>query len=551
MNNSLITLLVLAAAPYFISLGASSLWDSNEAFYAETPREMLESSDYINPSFNYQPRFNKPPLCYWVVALFYKLFGVSEAVERVTIALAAMAMIATAYMLGSVIFSVEAGLLAAVGLAAAPRFLMFSRRIMIDVYLAMFMSLTLLFFVLADKCPRKRRLFLALMYASAGLGVMTKGPVALALPALAFIICLALYRRLKKIREMMLPVGIVMIAAIVLPWYVAIYHQHGWGYIETFLLKDNLSRYTQPVWGPRRGLFFYAPVMIGDLFPWSFFVAPALWVAARNRAWLKRDESQNTALLIIWVVVIAGFFSLSKNKEDLYILPAYPAASALIGGLLARFIDKDAAGLCGSPVRWTSVALGAVLSLAGAVVIYLFSEGAQVYRLSGAVAIGYVALAAGLTAALLAAFKRRFIAIGAIALAVISLNWVFVMCTLPDFERFKPVRTFCEMISRRAAQDSLAGYYRVASPSMAFYLRRPIFEYYRPEEVEQALLSGKEVYCLMSAQDYEAMKETLPVATYVLASRPVFQVKLRGILDRVEPPQLVIISNKGGTENAR
>jgi len=73
----LIILLALAAAPYFIGLGASSLWDSNEAFYAQTPREMIESGDYINPSFNYQPRFNKPPLSYWVVAAFYKLFGVS------------------------------------------------------------------------------------------------------------------------------------------------------------------------------------------------------------------------------------------------------------------------------------------------------------------------------------------------------------------------------------------------------------------------------------------------------------------------------------------
>src|ERR1044072_9965758 len=122
MNKLLIVILVFAAAPYFIRLGASSLWDSNEAFYAETPREMIESGDYINPTFNYQPRFNKPPLCYWIVALFYKLFGASESVERVTIALAAIAMIATASALGSAIFSFEAGLLAAVGLAAAPRF---------------------------------------------------------------------------------------------------------------------------------------------------------------------------------------------------------------------------------------------------------------------------------------------------------------------------------------------------------------------------------------------------------------------------------------------
>jgi 4-amino-4-deoxy-L-arabinose transferase-like glycosyltransferase len=568
----LIVILILAATPYFMCLGASSLWDSNEAFYAETPREMIESGDYINPSFNYQPRFNKPPLCYWVVAFFYKLFGTSESVERITIALAALLMIATAFALGSVACSsegrsfegcsVEAGLFAAISLSAVPRFLMFSRRIMIDVYLAMFMSLTLLFFILAEKYPQRRRLFLALMYASAGLGVMTKGPVAAALPAIAFIIYLALYRRLNKLREMMLPMGIVIMAVIVLPWYVAIYQQHGWGYIQAFLLRDNLSRYTQPVWGPRRGLLFYIPVVLGDLFPWSFFLLPAIWVGARSEIAVRMplrdsktinsgDRSHIKGLLIIWVLVIVGFFSLSQNKEDLYILPIYPAASALVGGMLARFVSKDASDLARSPVRWAAVLVGILISLAGATVVYLFTAGAEVYRLAGVAALGYAATFGGLIAALLAAFKKRLMAIVAIAFTVIISSWIFVTNTLPDFERFKPVRLLCDVIDRSAAPDSLVGYYRVASPSMVFYLRRQIFEYYNPQEVVQAFGSGKEAYCLMAMQDYEAMKGALPHSTYVLASHPVFQVKLRGIFDKVEPPQVVIISNKGGIEIAR
>jgi 4-amino-4-deoxy-L-arabinose transferase-like glycosyltransferase len=581
MNNSLhrgraalIIILILAATPYFIRLGASSLWDSNEAFYAETPREMIESGDYINPSFNYQPRFNKPPLCYWVAAFLYKLFGVSETVERAGIALAAMVMIAAAYALGSQTFSVEAGLLAAVGLAAAPRFLMFSRRIMIDVYLAMFMSLVLLFFMLAEKYPERRRTFLALMYASAGLGVMTKGPVAIVLPALAFIIYLALRRRLGRIREMMLPIGLVIVSAIVLPWYLAIYHQHGWHYIEAFLFGDNLSRYTQPVWGPRRGAFFYLPVVMGDLFPWSFFLAPALWIAARkwtrfnkrssaakNDGSGKNDssggESHAAALLVIWVVVIVVFFSLSKSKEDLYVLPIYPAASALAGGLLARFVngggrvDGEDQNFYRSPVTWAAVILAAVISFAGVAVIYTFGEGAKVYSLDGASAIGRVALVGALVSAVFVALKKRLAVVAAIALTVIFFNWVFVLYTLPDFERFKPVRPLSEVIERRAGPDALIGYYRFASPSMVFYLRRPIFEYYRPEEIGQAFASGKDVYCLMTAQDYEAVKDGLPVATYILASRPVFQVKLKGVFDEVEPPQVVVISNKGGTDIAQ
>jgi 4-amino-4-deoxy-L-arabinose transferase-like glycosyltransferase len=553
---------MLATAPYFVRLGASTLWDSNEAFYAETPREMIESGDYINPSFNYQPRFNKPPLSYWIVAFFYKLFGTSEATERVAIALAAVLMIAAAYKLAAAIFSAEAGLFAAIGLAASPRFLMFSRRIMIDLYLAMFMSFALLFFILAEKHPRRRRLFLALMYVSAGLGVMTKGPVAAILPALAFIIYLALFRRLKKLREMMLPAGIAIMAAIVLPWYVAIYHQHGWSYIEAFILRDNLSRYTEPVWGPRRGLFFYIPVMIGDLFPFSFFLVAALWIAARDR--INRikplfgakendavDNGHGSAMLVIWVIVIVGFFSFSRSKEDLYTLPAYPAVSALIGGLLSRSVYARTPAPDCSPVRWAAAVAGIVVSVAGGVVIYLFGAGRGAYDLEGARAIGFLAIAGGLAVVVAATIKNGFAAVAAVALTVITINWVFVTKTLPGFERFKPVRPLCEVIKQKAAPDSLVGYYRIASPSMVFYLGRPIFEYYKAEEIGQALASGKEVYCLMAAQDYEALKESFPVPTYLLASRPVFQVKLRGIFDRVEPPQVVIISNKGGTESER
>jgi hypothetical protein len=121
-----------------------------------------------------------------------------------------------------------------------------------------------------------------------------------------------------------------------------------------------------------------------------------------------------------------------------------------------------------------------------------------------------------------------------------------VLRTLPDFERYKPVRSVCEAISSEASPDAQVGYYKTAYPSMAFYLRRPIFEYYDPVEIETAFTSGKEVFCLMTASDYATIKERLPAQTRVLASHPIFQVKLRSILDRVELPRVVLISNKGG-----
>jgi 4-amino-4-deoxy-L-arabinose transferase-like glycosyltransferase len=554
----LIVTLALVLAPYFIRLGASSLWDSNEAFYAEAPREMIESHDYVNPTFNYRPRLNKPPLSYWLVVPFYKLLGTSEAAERLPIVLAALIMVATAYGLGRVVFSTNAGVLAAIGLAAAPRFLMFSRRIMIDVYLAMFMALALLMFLLAEKWPERRRLYLILMYALIGLGVMTKGPVAVALPAAALVIYLAVYRRLHKLREMMLPMGVIVVAAIVLPWYLAIYFQHGWSHIETFILEDNLSRYAQQVWGPRRGFLFYIPVMIGDFFPWSLFLIPSLLFAARA-VWPANRQpasSPNASVLLgIWIVVIVAFFSFSRSKEDLYILPIYPAAAALVGGALVSFFSGAQSRQRGS-MRWTTLALAAVISASGAVILYLFGKGTQPYELAGSTVIGCTAVFGGLLAAGATLLDRQRSAILTTALAVAACNWVFVLWTLPDFERYKPVRSLCEVIASNAGPDALVGYFRASYPSMVFYLRRPIFDYvavgdptaariYEQQQIKAAFSSGKEVFCVMTAGEYEAIKPELPAQTRVLASHPIFKVKLKGILDRIELPQVVLISNKG------
>ena len=559
---ALITALAIAIAPYFLRLGTSALWDSNETFYAETPREMIEAADYVNPTFDYHSRLNKPPFSYWVVASSYKLFGISEAAERLPIVLGALAMIAITYGLGAAVFSSEAGLFAAIGLAASPRFLMFSRRIIIDVYLAMFMSLALLLFLLAEKYPARRRLYLLLMYICIGLGVITKGPVALALPALVLLVYLTLYRRLRSLREMMLPAGLIVIAVLVLPWYVAIYVQHGWSHIQAFILNDNLSRYTQPFWGPRRNVFFFLRVLMGDFLPWSLFLIPLLWLGVQHLWSLRRNNVPNgsgeaiqlkdrhSGLLAIWLVVIILFFSLSRSKEDLYILPVYPAAAALVGNFLAG-LNGNSRPSHRSAIRWTSLALGMMIAAATLAVWYLFGPRAQPYQLAGAAEMALAGTIGGLVAGVTAISNKTRWAVLATAIAVIACNFIFVLKALPDLERYRPVRSLCEVIAAEAGPDALVGYYRAAYPSMVFYLRRPIFEYYLENEMVSTFWSNKEVFCVINERDYEAIKPQLPPETRVLASHPTFQVKLKSILNKGDLPQMILISNKGGTTGAQ
>ena len=167
-------------------------------------------------------------------------------------------------------------------LATSPRLLLLARRIIIDIHITMWMGLVLLFFALSETRPDRRRLYLSLMYVAAGFGVLTKGPVAVFIPAVVFFIYLASQKRLRDLRHMMLPAGALISLAIVVPWYYFLYREHGWEYIGAFIFGENLGRYAEAVGEQSRGLLFYFPVMLADLFPWSLLIPVAIWWAVRE-----------------------------------------------------------------------------------------------------------------------------------------------------------------------------------------------------------------------------------------------------------------------------
>jgi len=292
-------------------------------------------------------------------------------VQRLPIALAAIVLIATAFFLARATYSAmdppgaggrtEAALWAAIGLAITPRLLMFARRIFIDIYISMFMGLTLLFFALAERYPARRRLFLVLMYVSVGLGVLTKGPVAVALPALVFGAYLAIRRELPRIREMAIPAGILIVLAIVVPWYAVLYARYGWTYIGSFFLGENLARYTEGYGVDSvRGPLFYIPVLFSDSFPWSTFLFASAVAGWRGRRSTVEDErlTRLRTLLWLWIAVIVVFFSLSAAKQDLYIFPVVPAVAALAGVVIARGLAQEPRA--SRAIRATTVAIGAI-----------------------------------------------------------------------------------------------------------------------------------------------------------------------------------------------
>ena len=540
-STVLAVLFALAIVPYFIDLGGSSIWDANEAFYVETPREMMERGDLITPYFNYEPRINKPVLSYWIVGAFYHLFGVSVGVERLTIALGAMVIIACAAVLGRISAHSlgsdgrGAALLAAVGLSALPRLLMLGRRIFIDIWITAFMSLTLVFFALSERFPERRRLFLILMYVAAGLGMLTKGPVAIVLPGLAFLVYLLVQRELRRVGEMMLPLGAVIVLLIVVPWYAALYHAHGWEYIRSFIVSENLERYTSGYGVYQdRSPWFYIPVVLGDSFPLS----PVL-IAAALAAWRERDRF--TVLMWCWIGVIVGFFSLSAGKQDLYIFPTVAA----VVGLVAAAIERGR--LRPEWRTWTygTLAIGAFLvAVAGLGILWLFSTTARIYALQGAVAVGVFGLIGGVAALISLRMRRLDAAVVALLAAMIAINWTFVLRVLPSFERYKPAPAISRVLAPRLGPEDAVAYYEVALPSLVYYLRHRVDTYFEKQALIDALHTPRRVFVVLSERDYQSVEPTIGTPTCVIDRFETFDVKLRSILRREPLPRLVLITNR-------
>lgn len=534
-NSLLAALLAAAVIPYYLNLGVSSIWDANEAFYAQTPREMMEARDYVTPSFNFQLRMNKPVLSYWNVAASYHLFGISEWSERLPIAIGGGVIVATAFFLGRLLGGTGAGLFAALVLATSPRLMLLARRIIIDIHITMWTGLVLLFFALADTRPHRRRLYLCLMYGAAGFGVLTKGPVAVFLPAVVFLIYLAWQKRLADIKHMMLPTGALISLAIVVPWYYLLYLEHGWEYIGAFIVGENLGRYAEAVGEQSRGAFFYLPVMLADLFPWSLLIPLSLW-------WATHDArgDRTARLLVTWIGTIVVFFSFSGTKEDLYILPILPAEAALIGGMLANAADGSGRD---RPVRWFAGINAVLLATAGAALLWTFAIDRR-YSLDGGSVIGAIAVAGGLAALVCLLRRNVFASVVATAGSLTLIAWCIVVCTLPDFERYKPVKPFSEIIRSRASVGAIVGSYKFSLPSMVFYLHRPVMEVVLPDHLRAVFYSSSDIYFIMSEAEYNSIKDRLPVETYVLARQQMFDLRPKNFLDGSELPQFVLVSNR-------
>jgi len=501
-------LLILLALPFFVALDDSSVWDSNEAFYAQTPREMIQRGDWLVPYFNGQPRLNKPPLSYWVVAPFYWLFSASLFWERLVMALLAYGSVLAVFANGRILYNHKVALLAAGIFATSFRFLILARRLLIDTLLLFCLLWAIAYFLWWMKTKRQSHFLLSAVFF--GLAFLSKGPVAF-LPILFLALYLFLTGRLGQLARAPWAKGGAIYLFLCAFWFLLLGLQLGWEPIVGFFLEENINRFTSLAMGPRRGLFYYVGVFLGDFFPWSFFFLAAV---VGSLGW-KKPIPEHALLLGLWIASYFVFFSLSYNKQEYYIVPLYPAAALWIAHYFCQ----------GLPPRLLTASVGAIfLVLGGALLVMaeVLFGGALMW-----IPLLFVPVFVG------GLLKGRIsMAIAALALFYASSFSLY----LEPWEEYKPVRhlarTISERISEAESGDEVeVGYYKFAAPSLAFYLNRTIVELSDPKKAAELLESERVVYLIVSSEDYEELSRASRRPLQIVEARPKLYTNARTLIE--------------------
>jgi 4-amino-4-deoxy-L-arabinose transferase-like glycosyltransferase len=334
---------LLAAVLFFARLGDLPLIDPDEGRNAEVAREMAESGAWVVPTFNGIPYLDKPALYFRMVALSFNAFGRTETAARLPSALSAAVLVGIMFAFCRRLYGERTAALTVIVLATTPLVVGFARLVIFDMPLALFMSGAILAGYLAEEDPASaRRRWLLLGAVSSAVATLIKGPVGFLVPGAVLTVFHLVERRPRALRRMLAPANLLLFLAIVLPWFGALVYAHP-EFVHYGLVEETLSRYLTTTFRRTEPVYYYGPVLLLVLYPWSLLLPEAVMAAWRNRArWTRGDR-----FFIVWAVAVIIFFSSSQSKRPGYILPGLIALAVLIG----RLFDHALAGPESRPVR--------------------------------------------------------------------------------------------------------------------------------------------------------------------------------------------------------
>lgn len=339
-------LIAIAGLCFFFHLGNIGLLGPDEPRYAQVAREMMDRGDWITPTLLGRTWFEKPALVYWLMGISYRIFGISEWAVRLPSASLALGGVLWIYWLGIQIHSQRFGFWTAAALASSCFYFGFARGGTFDLPLTVCVAIALGAFLWWDLAPtRTDHRWLWVFYFFLGISLLAKGLIGLVLPAgiiggylgLSSTSVRDFFQRVNRTHWLIGSAVMVCAASV---WYGPVIWQHGYTFIQDFFIAHHFQRYTSDKYHHTGPVYFYLPVILGGLFPWTIFGVHGFLEQVRliRTYWTLPVEAKPSpasfkvaCFSLCWILFPLLFFSFSGSKLPGYILPIWPAAALMVG----------------------------------------------------------------------------------------------------------------------------------------------------------------------------------------------------------------------------
>jgi 4-amino-4-deoxy-L-arabinose transferase-like glycosyltransferase len=440
---------------YFYGLGAAPLMGPDEPRYAQVAREMYARGDWVTPTLGGHTWFEKPALLYWLMELAYWLFGVNEFSARagsalsgvLTVLLAGWAARRAEFESGEGLRGL--GVTCAAVVASMLGLLVFGRASSFDTLLTTTVTGALTCFYCSEvERGAGRRTWLVFFYLFVGASLLTKGLVGLVITGAVVVVYSVFRRRWPGLIRLGVPWGVLLVLMVAATWYAPVIARHGRAFVDEFFVQHHFARYVSNKYHHPQPFWFYLPVTLGLVLPWTAFLIEGMIGAAGTNARAEDAASKLRVLALAWLVVPVLFFSASGSKLPGYVLPALPGAALLAGDGLHRYLRG-----AGGTLAMRLTGLLALLAFGAGVALLIFHVGeiGEALRGLSPVYVAALLLPPGF-AALAAFFAPRRRAVCAVSVVGATLLTVVLVVAGGLLGRLTRKETLGPTLAEAAAQ---------------------------------------------------------------------------------------------------
>ena len=457
-------LVIAVAVIWFANLEYRKLIKPDEGRYAEIPREMVASGDWVTPRLNDLKYFEKPPLQYWATAAAYEVFGQHQWTSRLWTALTGFAGILLVWFAGLRLFGREAANYAAMLLGSSMLYALMAHINTLDMGVTFFLTLGIVGLLLGQTqtdTGKRRSWMLLLAWAALGLAVLSKGLMGLVLPGAALFIYAVVQRDLSVFKRMHWLSGLAVFLLITAPWFYLVMKANP-EFFQKFFIYEHYTRFTTKDLGRYQPWYYFVPILLLGMLPWTLLMFDTLINTWRGSK-LPRNDSKAKAFnaanfLLVWAVFIYLFFTVSGSKLPSYLLPMFPALALLMG---RQLVEMDTRRLF-----WLIAPMLPLLLLAASFAPFTSRLADTPLQVQG-----YSAYAWWLTAAALVWL------LGVIA----ALVWLRRSNAVKEHSKFSAVLVLA-ISTLLAAQLGTSGYNTIARERSAYYIAEAIRPYVKTDE---------------------------------------------------------------------